>query len=480
MPSGSVLHQGIFAGEVRPGGFCVVLAVFLAFTLGVWVTPSPAGAADTALRLNHVQVMGTHNSYHRKPRARAVRWLPAWDYSHEPLPDQLRFRGVRQFELDIHYDTGANRFLVHHVTDLDDRSTCASLVHCLFEIRRWSGRHPGHLPVFVFLEPKTGDLETRWPGAILPRHDELEATILSVFRRSHILTPDDVRGDSSSLQQAVTEAGWPRLEEVRGKVLFVFWDTGKNRDAYSDTQTTLQDRLMFVPTDDTTPPVSGIVKHDDPNDFNTIQREVEAGYIVPTRSDAPVSVLQDHINDLLDRCEEEFGFTRTELEEAFQKLIFREELTDEELEMLDTCAELIWEFAPAEETVIDTYAARHDTALRSGAHLPRTDHPGLNYTSDQTLIQSFRDYGATMPRGSPARCNPVSAPSNCTAQALENVSSSDGGSGGCLVQRLDPDPRLLVLLRSVRDRLLATAPGRRAVRAYYALSRRLAAVSGET
>lgn len=479
MPSDSVLHQGMIAVGVRPGRLFVVLAVCLAFTLGVWVTPHPAGAADTALRLNHVQVMGTHNSYHRKPRALAVRWLPAWDYSHEPLPDQLGFRGVRQFELDIHYDTGAGQFLVHHVTDLDDRSTCANLVHCLFEIRRWSGRHPGHIPIFVFLEPKTEPVETGWPGAILPRHDELEGAILSVFRRSKIITPDDVRGDSTSLKQAVTEAGWPRLDEVRGKVLFVLWNTGEHRDVYSDTQTTLQDRLMFVPTDDTAPPVSGIVKHDDPNDFGTIQREVGANYIVPTRSDAPVSVLGDHFNDLLDRCEEEFGFTKQEIQDAFVKLISREEMTDEEIEKLDTCAELIWEFAPPEATVMDTYAARHDTALRSGAHFPRTDHPGLNYTADETLIQSFHDYGATMPRGNPARCNPISAPPNCTAGALENASSPDESGGGCLVQRLGTDRRTLGRLRNLRDRLMATGPGRRLVRGYYAVSRRLTAFFGD-
>lgn len=139
--------------------------------------------------------------------------------------------------------------------------------------------------------------------------------------------------------------------------------------------------------------------------------------------------------------------------------------------MLDTCAELIWEFAPPEEAVMDTYAARHDTALRSGAHLPRTDHPGLDYSDDDSLIQSFDDYGATMPRGDPARCNPVSAPSHCTAQALAEPSSSGGDGGACLVQRLDADRGTIARLRGLRDRLLATAPGRRVVRAYYVVSR---------
>lgn len=446
-------------------GFSLVLGLL------VGLTPRPGAAADTALRMHHVQVMGTHNSYHRKPRDLAVRWLPAWDYSHEPLPDQLASREVRQFELDIHYDTGAGRFLVHHVTDLDEYTTCAALASCLLEIRRWSDRNPGHLPIYVFLEPKTQSVETGWPGAILPRHDELENTILSVFPRSEVITPDDVRGDSSSLKQAVAEVGWPKLDAVRGKVLFVLWNTGEHRDQYSDTETTLKDRLMFVPTDDTVPPVSGIVKHDDPNDFAAIQREVAANYIVPTRSDAPVSVLEDHLNDLLDRCEEEFGFSQQELQDAFIKLVNREELADEELEMLDTCAELIWEFAPEEAAVMDTYAARHDTALRSGAHLPRTDHPGLDYTDDDSLIQSFDDYGATMPRGNPARCNPVSAPAHCTIEALEEPSSSGGDGGACLVQRLDAGRRTILRLRGLRDRLLTTAPGRSVVRAYYVVSR---------
>lgn len=456
-------------------GLIVVVALVALFFA------SSVRAADTPLRLHHTQVMGTHNSYHLKPDALVVRWLPAWDYSHEPIRDQLSFRGVRQLELDIHYDTSAGEFLVHHVTNFDDRSTCPRLVQCLFEIRQWSGLHPGHVPIFVFLEPKTGSLETDWPGAILPRHEELEQTILSVFQPSQILTPDDVRGDSPTLKQAILDRGWPRLDAVRGQVLFVLWSSGANRRVYSDTQTTLRNRLMFVPTDDTGPPVSAIVKRDDTrgSSFRETRRFVRNNYIVPTRSDAPVSLLDpsnldpELAGDLLDLCVEEFGFDPDELSDDLLAFIDGGELSQEKLQRLDACAELVWEFVDSESTIADSYALRHDTALRSGAHLPRTDHPGLNYSTDGSLIQSFGTYSATIPQGNPARCNPVSAPPNCSAQQIEDVSvegDEGGGDGGCLVERAGFPSSVNTSMRIVRDVLLVTRPGRLFTRWYYFFS----------
>jgi len=73
-----------------------------------------------------------------------------------------------------------------------------------------------------------------------------------------------------------------------------------------------------------------------------------------------------------------------------------------------------------------------------------------------------------MPRGNPARCNPVSAPPNCTARALEDLRG--GGGGGCVVERVGLPPLAREGLRAVRDGALRTLPGRRAVRLYYRLS----------
>jgi hypothetical protein len=43
--------------------------------------------------------------------------------------------------------------------------------------------------------------------------------IWQVFERSQVITPDDVRGDYSTLNDAVMNSGWPTLAESRGKIL---------------------------------------------------------------------------------------------------------------------------------------------------------------------------------------------------------------------------------------------------------------------
>ena len=79
--------------------------------------PSPAGTscqamtaatADDCLRLNHLQVLGTHNSYHIAPAAPILASLgdraAALDYTHKPVPVQLGPLGIRQFEFDVFAD----------------------------------------------------------------------------------------------------------------------------------------------------------------------------------------------------------------------------------------------------------------------------------------------------------------------------------------------------------------------------------------
>ena len=68
------------------------------------------------LKLNHMQLIGTHNSYHISPE----RTIPPLDYTHEPLPVQLA-ASVRQVELDLHFNESRRGFDVHHLDVYDDQ-----------------------------------------------------------------------------------------------------------------------------------------------------------------------------------------------------------------------------------------------------------------------------------------------------------------------------------------------------------------------
>ena len=64
----------------------------------------------TPLRINHIQMKGTHNSYHLAPIGPTVR---AYDYSHDPLDVQAEEQGVRQFEIDVWWDARGQLYVYH-------------------------------------------------------------------------------------------------------------------------------------------------------------------------------------------------------------------------------------------------------------------------------------------------------------------------------------------------------------------------------
>ena len=66
------------------------------------------------LRLNQIQVIGTHNSYHVAPSSALMTMFAGvakeWQYTHRPLGEQLEQLGVRQFELDVFADDDGGSF----------------------------------------------------------------------------------------------------------------------------------------------------------------------------------------------------------------------------------------------------------------------------------------------------------------------------------------------------------------------------------
>jgi hypothetical protein len=352
-----------------------------------------------SLRMNEIQVIGTHNSYHRelsKPERAAFDAIfagaPIYDallaYSHASLPNQLGRQGARGMELDLYPDpTGglyANPLLrqrlaagpltdpewyrpgikVLHTEDLDYNSTCIRLVTCLNLVRSWSRDNPGHVPLLILLELKLTDVIAAalggvtvppWDGAAL---DALDAEISSVFRRSELITPDDVRRPGLTLEQSVLQRGWPSLRSARGRVMFLMDnDPGAISAAYTSGRPSLQGRVLFTNSRPGSPDAA-FVKRNEPTAANLeqIQGLVRGGYVVRTRSDEPLS------------------------------------------------------------TVLSRDETRLRAALESGAQLVSTDFPEVGMSA-----RYHRDYVVALPEGGPARCNPVIRPRGCRSLKLERT-----------------------------------------------------------
>ncbi|MEO6467843.1 MAG: Ca2+-dependent phosphoinositide-specific phospholipase C [Acidimicrobiia bacterium] len=236
---------------------------------------------DATLRVNDIQVIGTHNSYHLRP----PRTLPLGDvadYQHPALDQQLDREGVRSFELDAF---NGPSFPVAHTPVLDSATNCPTLSECLGVIERWSRAHPTHVPIFVLIEPKTQTIifdaqDQPWDAAAIQR---LDATVRSVFRPRDLLTPDMVRAQSPTLRDAVTTRGWPTLAATRGRVALVLNTAGLERDLYLAGRPTLRGAPLFV-TAEPDAPSAAVIKRDEPDEAE-IRRLVRRGFIVRSRAD---------------------------------------------------------------------------------------------------------------------------------------------------------------------------------------------------
>ena len=106
-------------------------------------TTSTTVVEEPPLRLNHLQSRGTHNSTHLDPGWKVTDGDPfGWGYSHRTLTGQLEEQGVRQVEIDVHWNWAKDDFDVYHVWFGDDRTTCDTLTGCLAELKAWSDDTP--------------------------------------------------------------------------------------------------------------------------------------------------------------------------------------------------------------------------------------------------------------------------------------------------------------------------------------------------
>jgi len=298
----------------------------------------PAYPLDDLLRLNHIQMKGTHNSYHIAPSD----WtLEDWSYTHAPLYEQLESQGVRQIELDVHYE-GDDGFAVFHLPVIDEATTCDFFTECLGEVRAWSDSNPGHHPVFILVEPKD-DFDIQ---KINGHYQELEAEILSVFPLERVITPDFVRGEYPNLREGLEAQGWPTLGEVRGMVIFVMLDSGSHRERYLELYPDLKGALIFA----------------------------RGGY-----GESYGAVLEYGSNDEMTKAVNEGYLLRGNADD---------------LDKSDADNE-----------------AMAAAALSKGAHFISTDF------SDN----SVEGFSFSIPGGQPSRCNPITAPPECSAEAVENL-----------------------------------------------------------
>jgi hypothetical protein len=189
-------------------------------TLSVCASLRPRFPADV-LRVNDVQTVGTHNSYHVAP---ILAFSTQWRYTHLPIQEQLD-AGVRSLEFDPHWDPVYSSFNVYHEPVVDYRSRCHCLTSCMREVADWSSRNPGHAILKLVIEPKYNiDVINPYRGKRgVARMRALQDTLVAHLPADKVLTPALVQGDAPTMRDAIRpgSCGWPSDEETRGMLMFI-------------------------------------------------------------------------------------------------------------------------------------------------------------------------------------------------------------------------------------------------------------------
>ncbi|POR32459.1 Histone-lysine N-methyltransferase [Tolypocladium paradoxum] len=366
-----------------------------------------------AVRMNQMQVVGTHNAYHievgeqeRKIQAEMSSASQDLVYSHSKLDVQLTYQQVRNLELDILADPEGGNYAkplisklaglpypadpayaqpgtkVMHIPDVDIHTVCTTLVSCLKIIKAWMDAHPDAVPIPIMTEFKKADARTAALGGarVIPWDNAtllagLDAEIRSVFPARQLITPDDLRREGKSLEASVLKYGWPDLDSARGRIFFLM-DNGPVdaiRDTYRKGRESLEGRVFFTNAapGDADCAFQKVRRPRAPprrrantaqlNDVTTdayaanIQKQVKLGYWVRTRADIPLSTIRD------------------------------------------SCS-----------------TAMRDRAFRSGAHIVSTDFPAYGMSARWGC-----DFAVRLPGGRAAVCNPVNGGKGCVDDEME-------------------------------------------------------------
>ena len=241
---------------------------------------------DPDLRINHLQMKGTHNSYHVEPIISPTR---EYMYTHETLDVQASEQGVRQFEIDVWWDPRGGLRVYHN--QYDSGTTCPTLENCLEVLLEWSENNPSHHTTFVWIEPKDWleqSLEITATIQISDLLGQIEHELTQFWPDNKTITPKQIQGNYSDLGEALRIEGWPSIESGKGKTIFILLATGDMRQIYLDDFYPNGAMFpMFTSLADSPDHARGFFSLTDPvNSHSDIEDLVSSGYIVRTRADS--------------------------------------------------------------------------------------------------------------------------------------------------------------------------------------------------
>lgn len=170
---------------------------------------NPALDALDGSRVNEVRLAKAHNSYLKRDG----------DEGWKNISDALSHTNV--VEIDVWPPQFRDDFPVGHdgrrLNNCRKRERWMSrrnawLSDCLAEIREWSDDHPNHPLIIVNVDAKTG---------FWGKYDLFDEIVEDELGVEKLFRPLDLRGTHPDLRCAVEAEGWPKLAELRGRIMVV-------------------------------------------------------------------------------------------------------------------------------------------------------------------------------------------------------------------------------------------------------------------
>lgn len=256
------------------------------------------------------------------------------NYNHPDFTEQLN-ANLRGLEIDVYYDPEGGRFShpatyeilkakgvtdlapfntkgldqpgfkVLHMADIDFRTHYPTLKDALTALKTWSDQHPDHTPVFMMIEAKDSGFpilenSTKVLSFDKKAYDDLDGEIVKYLGRDRIITPKEVQGKYHTLKEAVTNNNWPKLNDSKGKFIFMLLPgsagtlSSKNNPYLIDGS--LKERVMFLNSEPDDSFAGFILRDNAIVRQKEIQDLVKQGFMVRTRSD--IETYEAKTNDL--------------------------------------------------------------------------------------------------------------------------------------------------------------------------------------
>ena len=178
----------------------------------------PTTAHDSSLTYNEIQQKNSHNSYERL----------------EGVLDQMLYHHLRGIEIDAHLGFLPGTFDVYHDAGyFQSYSSFNRLVDGVKLLQEFHEIVPNHQVVTIFMDLKGG---LGGPDHTVEDYD-------AIISQLPLYTPADAQGNASSIQEGIDLYGWPQIETMRGKFI---WILTHGQDDYCQTDLECGQQQAFV------------------------------------------------------------------------------------------------------------------------------------------------------------------------------------------------------------------------------------------